>query len=64
VAWVPHILKEKEVRRLHSISTNTTTATTLKSALVDLGLAALSRGEYQIVMAITRLIQRRAMSHV
>jgi hypothetical protein len=30
-----------------------------KSRLVDLGLACLARGEWGIVAAITRLIQRR-----
>jgi hypothetical protein len=38
-------------------------ASTTKSALVDLGLAALSRGDWLVVMAITCLIQRRGMSH-
>ena len=30
-----------------------------KSALVDLGLAYLTRGDWQIVEAITRLIEKR-----
>jgi hypothetical protein len=35
-----------------------------KATLVDLGLEALSRGEWQIVMAITRLLQKRGWVHV
>jgi hypothetical protein len=39
-------------------------ATTSKLSLVNIGLYALSRGEWPMVMAITRLIERRAMRHV
>jgi hypothetical protein len=34
-----------------------------KSKLVDGGMIALARGEWQMVMAITRLLQRRGWSH-
>jgi hypothetical protein len=34
-----------------------------KSALMDLNLACLARGEWQMVVAITQLIQRRGWSH-
>lgn len=34
-----------------------------KTRLVDLGLDALSRGEWGMVMAIARLIQRGGMAH-
>lgn len=34
-----------------------------KSALVDLGLDAISRGERAMVAAITRLIRKRGWSH-
>jgi hypothetical protein len=35
-----------------------------KSKLVDLGLFALARGKWQVVHAITRLIQKRGWVHV
>ena len=38
-------------------------ATSLKISLVDIGLYALSRGEIQMVIAITRLIQERGWTH-
>jgi hypothetical protein len=38
-------------------------ATSLKSSLVDLGIHALNRGEWQMVMAITRLIEHGGMRH-
>jgi hypothetical protein len=34
-----------------------------KSQLVNVGLFALSRGEWQIVMAITTLIQRKGVAY-
>jgi hypothetical protein len=34
-----------------------------KAKLVNLGLYALSRGEWQMVAAITRLIKRRGWMH-
>jgi hypothetical protein len=34
-----------------------------KTKLVDLGLACLARGEWQMVVAITQLIQWRGWSH-
>jgi hypothetical protein len=34
-----------------------------KSNLVDLGLLFLSRGDWQAVMAITRLIEKGGMRH-
>jgi hypothetical protein len=48
----------------HHTANTTSRASLLKSRLADVGLYALSRGEYQIVMAVTRLIQGRGMSHV
>jgi hypothetical protein len=35
-----------------------------KAKLINLGLFALSRGEWQIVMAITHLIGKRGLAHV
>ena len=34
-----------------------------KAALVDLGLQCLSRGEWSMAMAISRLIRERGLSH-
>jgi hypothetical protein len=34
-----------------------------KARLVDLGLACLARGEWQMVAVITRLIERRGWRH-
>jgi hypothetical protein len=34
-----------------------------KSMLVDLGVACLALGEWAMVAALTRLIQRRALRH-
>jgi hypothetical protein len=34
-----------------------------KSALVDVGLFALARGDDLIVMAVTTLVQKRGLSH-
>ena len=48
----------------HSTLPRSPNASFTKSALVDIGLDALSRGDWQIVMAITRLIQRKGMRHV
>jgi hypothetical protein len=39
-------------------------ATILKARLITLGLHAISRGQTQMVQAITHLIQERRWSHV
>jgi hypothetical protein len=38
-------------------------ATILKSSLVTIGLDALARGDWQIVMAVTTLIRNRGWAH-
>jgi hypothetical protein len=35
----------------------------LKTRLVDIGLDALSRGDWLMVMAVTALVQKRGLSH-
>jgi hypothetical protein len=45
-------------------ATPTLHASLLKSSLVDVGLYALSRGEYQIAMAVTILLRLRGLRHV
>jgi hypothetical protein len=44
-------------------ATPTVHASQLKSRLVDIGLEALSRGDWTIVMAITTLIRNRGWGH-
>jgi hypothetical protein len=45
------------------IPPSTHKATSMKSALVDVGLDALSRGDWMVVAAVTTLIRNRGWTH-
>jgi hypothetical protein len=47
----------------HHTATIVPDASLFKTRLVDIGLDALSRGDWLVVMAITRLIERRDLRH-
>ena len=60
-------MQGRDQRRLHSDRKDalmmTRSPSQCKQCLVALGLYALSRGEWHMVMAITRLIQRKGYAN-